>query len=71
MVLVLIAIGCFLPKNYMVERSKTIPADAATVLTLISDSPTWESWFAWNTAADPDCKWEFPDASTISSVQGP
>ncbi|MFK5955084.1 MAG: SRPBCC family protein [Planctomycetota bacterium] len=65
LILVLTVIGFFLPKSYTVERSQTISADAASILALASDLPTWESWSAWNLAADPDCKWEFPDATTM------
>lgn len=63
--LVLAVIGFFLPKDYRVERSKVISADAATILALTSDLPTWQSWSAWNMEADPDCKWVFPDATTM------
>jgi len=65
LILVMTVIGFFLPKSYMVERSKTISADAATILALASDLPTWESWSAWNNAADPDCTWQFPDSTTM------
>ncbi|MDA0666438.1 MAG: SRPBCC family protein [Planctomycetota bacterium] len=63
--LVLAVIGLFLPKDYRVERRQFIAADATTILALTSDLPTWESWSAWNKQADPDCKWEFPDATTM------
>ena len=46
-VLVVLAIGLFLPREYTVSRSVTIRADKARVHALTSDLSRWSEWSPW------------------------
>ena len=63
--LVLTVVGFFLPTDYRVERSRTVPFIPAQILAITADLPTWEHWTGWNKEVDPDCVWTFSDATTF------
>ena len=63
--LVLTVVGFFLPTDYRVERSSTMPFTPTQILAITADLPTWEHWTSWNKDVDPDCVWTFTDATTF------
>jgi hypothetical protein len=71
LVIVMVAIGFFLPSRYRVERSATMNAKPDAVFTHINTLKKWPEWTAWTVQRFPDMKlaYEGPDAGTGASYR--
>ncbi len=69
LVVVVVAIGAFLPKDFRVERSIEIDASPEVVFDQVDSLPKWSAWSPW-IARDPSIKNEFtgPEAGVGSTV---
>lgn len=54
LVLVGVAVGTVLPRQWHVERSIVIQARPEQVHALVEDFKAWQSWAAWDKTADPE-----------------
>ena len=69
LVVVVVAIGALLPKDFRVERSIEIDASPEVVFDQVDSLPKWSAWSPW-IARDPSIKNEFtgPEAGVGSTV---
>lgn len=56
---VCIAVGMFVKKDFRVERTIDIAAPPAAIHATVADLTTWKEWTVWTEAEDPDCVWEY------------
>ncbi len=63
LVLLLVLVAFFLPRQYRVERSLVINAKPDAVLTQVATLRAWKAWSAWN-LRDPNMKLTYSDATT-------
>ncbi|PTL79546.1 SRPBCC family protein [Vitiosangium sp. GDMCC 1.1324] len=66
LVLVLVAVGLFLPRQWRVQRSVVINATPQQIYPLVNELPAWQSWAVWTKAMDPEVKHEY--GPTVSGV---
>lgn len=59
LVVVLLAVGLFLPGSYRVERAIVIRAKPDVVFTRVNTLKHWPEWTAWTVARFPDMKLNF------------
>ncbi len=57
-VVILLLVGFFLPKNVKIERTATINAKPEAVYALLNDLTTYDKWMPWN-QLDPQWKVEY------------
>jgi hypothetical protein len=69
LILVLAAIGMFLPSKYHVERSVTIRSSPDIIFPHLSKLNAWPEWTAWNTARYPDMKTTFTGPESGQGAQ--
>ncbi|MBT8450516.1 MAG: SRPBCC family protein [Deltaproteobacteria bacterium] len=69
LVVLVVGIGAFLPKDFRVERSIEIDASPEVVFDQVDSLPNWAAWSPW-IAHDPSIKNEFtgPEAGVGSTV---
>jgi len=69
LVVVVVGIGAFLPKDFRVERSIEIDASPEVVFDQVNALPNWNAWSPW-IARDPSIKNEFtgPEAGVGATV---
>jgi Polyketide cyclase / dehydrase and lipid transport len=74
-VVLLVLVGLFLPRQWRVERAIVIQAQPARIHPLLANLRRWQDWAAWNKEMDPEVKYEFagPEegAGASWSWQGP
>lgn len=63
LVVAVVLVGLFLPKQYHVERSVTIDAPPEVVFKYLNDLEEWEHWEPW-TAGDPSVAVTLGDQTT-------
>lgn len=63
LVVAVVLVGLFLPKQYHVERSVTIDAPPEVVYKYLNDLEAWEDWEPW-TAGDPTVAVTLGDQTT-------
>lgn len=59
LVVLLVVVGLFLPREWSVERSVVINAPSERIHPFIVKLPAWQEWAAWNKGMDPDVKYEY------------
>lgn len=59
LILLLLLVGLFLPKTYMVHRSIIINAEPNEITRTIAEPSTWPIWSVWNKKTDPTVEFEF------------
>jgi len=68
LVVLILAVGVFLPDTWEVEVKSTMTADVAAVHAQLSDLRNWNSWSAWNDRKDPTLKMEYTGTG-VGSVE--
>ena len=63
LVLLLVAVAFFLPRQYRIERSVVINARPDTVLAQVAVLPAWKAWSAWH-ERDPQMKLAYSAQTT-------
>lgn len=63
LILVLVVVAFFLPRQYKIERSLVIKAKPEAVLTQVGDLKAWKNWGAWQ-ERDPGMKMSFSNPTT-------
>lgn len=58
-VVLLVIVGLFLPRQWRVERSIVVQAPAARIHPLLTNLKRWQEWAAWNKEMDPEVKYEY------------
>jgi len=64
LVLVVTAIGFFLPGKVTVERATVIDQPVERIFPWAADLRLWSQWTVWNDSEDPTLKYSFPGATT-------
>ncbi len=59
LVVVLVVVGLFLPRQWHVERTVVINAGPEHIHPLVDDLKEWQSWAAWTKAMDPEVKYDY------------
>jgi hypothetical protein len=63
LVVVLAAVGVFLPRQWHVERSVVISAAPEHIHPLVNELKAWQSWAVWTKEMDPEVKHAYSDAT--------
>ena len=63
LVLLLVLVAFFLPRQYRIERSTVINAKPDAVLAQVADLRAWKNWGAWQ-ERDPGMKLSYSDKTT-------
>jgi hypothetical protein len=63
LILALVIVAFFLPRQYKIERTRVIKASPAAVLAQVADLKAWKNWGAWQ-ERDPGMKQSFSTPST-------
>jgi uncharacterized membrane protein len=64
LVLVVTAIGFFLPSRVWVERATVIDQPVEKIFPWAADLKSWPQWTVWNAVEDPTLQYSYPAATT-------